>query len=227
MNRRSIMGLMGAGLLLAGCNSTYTYHQKLTVVVQTPEGERTGAAVTEVEASVGSQGLLSQANVSYKVRGEATVVGLGQGKYLFALLSSGGEWTATEYWAMHAFYKRVMDEYPSGSTERLNTFYTALLKMRDSERVAPDQYPLLVTFRDNNDPKSAVQVKPGQLADVFGQGYALKSVSLEITDEPLLKGSIDQLLPWAFGLAGSVGKGMKLPYTHLLNQINDGSFHRE
>ncbi len=197
--------LVGLGLGLSGCwGNTYTYHQKLTVVVSTPAGVKSGSAVTEVTANVGQQSYLSPANVGYRVRGEAAVVDLGNGKYLFALLSSGGEKTATEYWAMLAFYKRVMDEYPSGSEERMNMFYTALLGMRDSQNVMPDKYPLLVTFSDINDPKSVKEVKPGKLADVFGAGFALQAITLEITDEAVTDGKVASSLGWLASLQGRV-----------------------
>jgi hypothetical protein len=197
VKRRDALVVLGSSLVLAGCwGETYSYRQKLTVLVSTPSGEKSGSAITEVTANVGSQGILSSANVSYRVRGEAAVVDLGNGKYLIALLSSGGEKTATEYWAMRAFYKRVMEEYPSGSEERMNKFYTALLDMRDSQRVAPDQYPLLVTFRDITDPKSVIEVKPDTLADVFGAGFALRAITLEITDEGVTQGSVETLINW-------------------------------
>ena len=228
MKRRDALVLAGTALFLAGCwGNTYTYKQKLTVVVQTPDGEASGSAVTEVRANVGDQGVLSEAIVNYRVRGEATVVDLGHGKYLFALLSSGGERTATEYWAMDAFYKRVMPDYPSGSIDRLNTFYAALLSLRDRASMARDQYPLLVTFSDINVPASVKEVKPGDLPAAFGDGYRLKSITLEITDEDVTRDNIQRVLPWSHELIGSIGKNMKLPYEHILNQVNDGSFARK
>jgi len=187
-------GLMLVVATLSGCgNPSYTWHQKMTVTVSTPNGVKTGAAVSEVTASVGRQGFLSEAIVAYTVKGEATVIDLGNGKYLFALLSSSGN--PTEYWAMRIFYRRVMDQYP-GSEDELNRFYSALVNMRDAAPFAADRYPLLITFADINDPKTAREVKPDNLAAAFGSGYALRSITLEITDDPVTDGEVQSVVHW-------------------------------
>jgi hypothetical protein len=226
--RREFLKLVGLGtvsVMLPGClgNTVYTYRQKLTVIVGTPEGERSGSAVTEVKAAVGSQGL-SGANVGYSVRGEATVVELGLGKYLFALLSNGGEYPATEYWAMNAFYKRVSEQYPSGNEELMHKFYSALQTMREPARLTPDLYPLLVTFTDINDPKSVKQLKPGKFRDVLGTGYSLRSISLEIVDEEATEGQVRKKLGFADEENPIFVDWKKFPSDHPLRSINIGSF---
>jgi hypothetical protein len=55
--------------------------------------------------------------------------------------------------------------------------------------------PVLVRFRDTNDPASVQQVDPFDLAKSFGQGVRLKQASVEITDDPLTK-EIESRLPW-------------------------------
>ncbi len=220
------MGLVGAALALAGCGGdTYTWNQKLTVTVNTPDGEKSGSAVTQVTAHVGSGGLNGQI-AKYSVKGEATIVDLGGGKYLFALLSSGGNWTPTEYWATIAFSQQLIGHFPHGAPDDLNDFFKKLEVLRASATLTLEQYPLLVTFADIANPKSVKEVKPGKFSDVFGPGYALKSIKLEITDEAVTAGRIANALPWTAAMSGSIGKSMKLPYDHILNQINDGSFLR-
>lgn len=196
MKRRDVMGLVGVAAILAGCGNTYTWNQKLTVTVDTPDGPKSGSSVVQVSATVGKPNILSQAVVSYKVSGEATVVDLGNGKYLFALLSSGGEFMPTEYWAAHCFQAQLVKEFSYGSEEKLSALFTKFKTFRGSCQMVGERQPLLVTFRDISDPKSVVQVKPDKLAEVFGQGFALKSISLEITEEAVGKGSIEKLLVW-------------------------------
>lgn len=78
-------------LLVAGCNpfpKTWEWNQKLTIEVITPDGVKSGSAVTHVrwqeENSVG--------NYPSSYYGEATVVDLGNGRYLFALLGEPTKW---------------------------------------------------------------------------------------------------------------------------------------
>lgn len=214
-----------AALTLAGCRPSYEWNQKLTVVVETPNGERSGSAVTQVTARIG-EGSVMLTNAAYKVEGEATVVDLGHRKYLFALLANSGA-NATEYWALNNFRPMVMDNYPN-TTDDLNKFYTALENLRDTQTLTPDHYPLLVTFGDLADPKSVKEVKPGDLQAMFGAGYRLKMMTLEITEEAVTLGKIDTLLGW-------LGKFPELPlcepksgmdFSFCATRVHHGDFAR-
>ena len=69
-------------------------------------------------------------------------------------------------------------------------------KLRGKKPVARDHYPMLVTFDDIAKPETVKQVDPDDLAATFGPGYALKQVSLELTDEPVTEGEIEEILGW-------------------------------
>ena len=56
-------------------------------------------------------------------------------------------------------------------------------------------FPYLVRFRDLADPKSVEEVKPGDLAASFGKGYALKGLTIQMTDAPVTVG-IEKRLGW-------------------------------
>jgi hypothetical protein len=58
--------------------------------------------------------------------------------------------------------------------------------------VPPILYPLLVTFTDIADPKTVTRVDSANLAATFGPGYALTSITLEITDEPVTEGQVQK-----------------------------------
>ena len=64
--------------------------------------------------------------------------------------------------------------------------------------IKPKHYPLLVTFGDINDPASVKKVDPNDLAATFGPGYTLKSITLEITDEPVTTGKVEDVLGWVY-----------------------------
>lgn len=60
--------------------------------------------------------------------------------------------------------------------------------------VAPEDYPLLVTFGDMQDPTSVTRVGPTNLAASFRPGVRLKHIVLEVTDDDVTTG-IEQRLP--------------------------------
>ncbi len=197
MRRRDVTALLFSTFGLAGCwGNTYTWNQKLTVNVNTPDGIKSGSAVTQVTAKVGGQSLLSQAVVSYKVTGEATFVKLGIGKFIFALLSNGGDYEPTEYWAAKAFHQQLVEDFGYGTEEKLAELFEKFQTFRGSKTLALADYPLLVTFTDTSDPKSVAEMKPMKLADRFGAGYSLKSITLEITDEAVTKVAVEKVLVW-------------------------------
>jgi hypothetical protein len=204
----SLMAIATA-LPLAGCwLFPAEWHEKLTVTIETPAGDKTGSSVRWQK--LGEDMLLDRANSDFA--GEAVVVEVATGKYLFVLLEENLPQAELIYFP---------GEPPLKSTHKLNDLKGQIVEVPSS------QYPLMATFGNLADPKSIKQVFPNDLAAAFGAGYRLKTVTLEIVDESVTSGKIDELIPWARDLAGSIGKGMKLPYLHFLNRVNDGSFARK
>lgn len=101
------IGLVGYGLFFALFGSTsYTWHQRLTVIVDTPAGQAQGAAVTAVRVTDyhGAINLPNGGHGSWEMWGEAVVVEVLPGRYLFALLNGGDNpnaaaaaWTGTTF----------------------------------------------------------------------------------------------------------------------------------
>jgi hypothetical protein len=218
--RASIAALI-ALFALSACGErgqTDVWRQKLILDVETPGGLVSGGSVVEVtvhwfsglEKSV-SNGTAA-ANSS---KGEASFVEVAPGKYLFAL-------------SVNEPVSRTLKTFHNGDelqTKDGTKIITSRLPALRETRVLPlGLYPDLVTFDDINDPKTVKLVDPANLAASFGPGFSLKGVKLEITGERVTEGAIAGVLPWENSLVGSIGKGMNLPYRHILNQINDGSF---
>jgi len=162
----------------------------------------------------------------YGLTGEATVVEVAPGKYLFAVTSISEEnatiHTAEKIWA-NFWPKSKADE-----VARLREFYSAVASTREVQNVPPKLYPLLVTFSDLNDPMSVKKVDPANLAETFGAGYNLKSITLEITDEPVTEGKVEKLLGWIDNyydtlLDGNTIHTIKAP-NRLANSLASGSF---
>lgn len=169
----------------------WQWHQKLTVTVETPEGVKTGSAVTRVsvQASPRWWGVGDAAGSgSSSLSGEAVTVDLGEGRHLFALLQNYSHETARK-----TFIEKK--DTPRSEAEA-HVMFDRLEQMRDSRALARENYPLLVTFGDINEPASVTKVDPADLAATFGKGYRLNAVTIAITDEPVTEGKVEKVLSW-------------------------------
>jgi len=186
---RGIMVLMAVSGLV-GCSDSYSWHQKLTLEVQTPEGVVSGGSVVEVRWATGSdvEYLPGATNAGSQVRGEATVVEVVPGRYLFALLEGA-----------QSLAQKI---FPETKKHGVKVFGPILQATRKTATVPRTQYPMLVTFSDITDPKTVQQVDPENLAATFGPGVLLKRITLEITDEPMTEGKIQPVLKWLDSLGG-------------------------
>lgn len=188
MNRMLVaVFLVLSSLGLSGCG-TYDWHQKMTVEVETPDGVKSGSAVTEVSWWE-NRFFKDGATLQSKIEGEAVMVDLGSGYYLFALLSHAND---SGYMAGLAPRIVVDRDQLVWSLEAI----TRAKALSGRLEVPPKHFPMLVTFTDINDPKSVKEVNPVNLGATFGAGYALQSLTLEVTDEPVLGGKIESLLNW-------------------------------
>ena len=72
------------------------------------------------------------------------------------------------------------------------------------------------------------RVDPGDLAAVFGQGVRQKSVTLEVTDEPVTEGVVEGVLGWLCGYRNPYrrlsGKSGAIADDELANSLGPGSF---
>ncbi len=168
-------------LFLSACDERWGWRQKVTVTVETPEGERVGESVLagSLRHSDGPLVVPEARGASSSLRGEAVVVEVGPGRYLFALLNG----------MPTPFPVFFPGEAPVEMADRLED-------LRESREVPPELYPLLVTFDDMANPKTVRRVDPSDLAASFGPGVALTSVTLEITDEAVTEGRVEEVLGW-------------------------------
>jgi hypothetical protein len=189
LNRRSILATL-AVMPLAGCGKFQqlpTYRYRLTVAIDTPEGVRTGSSVIEVRSSDG----ISAANPAgsqlfVRTSGQAVTIDLPGRRTLFALLTQPGRVAgvgATSY-ALEAVVPDIRDYALALAT---------LKKRRAPAELPPEGYPMLVWFRDINDPGSVEKVAPDDLAATFGPGYAVHNITAQITDDPVTKGIENRL----------------------------------
>lgn len=84
----ALAGFVAFRVLFGG--QTVSWHQRLTITVETPSGEVSGAGVTAVKdvSWLGSLVIPGARGVHTTVTGEAVVIEVLPGRYLFALLES-------------------------------------------------------------------------------------------------------------------------------------------
>jgi len=167
---------------------TYSWHQKLTVEIETPDGLVSGFSVVQSTMDIQSGFGLPEAGGGVKSwKGEATIVELPSGKYLFVLL---GDPVAM---AQYSFFEEILED-PKARIKKISM--SKIEGLRESRPLLRDRYPLFVTFDDLDDPASVKLVDPDDLAATFGEGYALKSITLEITDEEVTRGEVLKVLDY-------------------------------
>jgi len=224
--------------MLAGCNTpARRFRERLTLYVETPEGEATGSSVTEHETGFqdGWLGGMAGHSLVDGMRGEATVVDLGKRGLLFALLSpdktrkgSGGP-GGYEYAVFSDLNEQARSDANGNEDKRIAYFIDSLNRLKPSGDISPRNLSLMVRFRDVNDPRTVERIDPENLAASFGAGVWLKRATIEIVDEPLTTG-IEKRLPWLDGLASthasldgdtSMARYVDAP---LANELDAGNF---
>lgn len=214
---RKLSGILAAGLMvlgLSGCAEQWSWRQKLTVSVNTPDGLKVASSV--------QQGIIEkygwwQQQWGYgggtALKGEAVVLEVGPGKYLFALIKG-----TPLAWDVFLGRKTPMEV----AGPRLES-------LRESRELTRDQYPVLVTFGDINDPASVKRVDPANLAASFGPGYALNAITMTITNEPVTEGKMEGVLGWLCqykaGRLRLSGKTGPIVNNELANNIGSGDFN--
>ncbi len=197
----------------------YSWNQKLTVEVETPDGLVTGSAVTRVIWKFGPPKLsvISHPSVGYAL-GDATVVDLGDGRYLFAPLRGAGSNPVGEppRYIVKEFFRTgagplARDVVPD--VYRRRGLASGVITL------SPDNYPLLVRFDELNDPASVKKVDPNNLAASFGEGFKLKRITVEVTSENVTKGIVLQILPWLKKQGGRQFDGKDLETSHTDNRF--------
>jgi hypothetical protein len=218
-------------LLLVGCDMLFNtpkwrWNQKLTVSVMTPEGMKTGSAVTSARIAfppkwtgVGDAAGMQQGGVT----GEAVVVDLGEGRYVFALLQGYAEWTA------YAAFFPELEGKALLKKEMVPYLDAMVASTGQTHELARKDYPLLVTFDDINDPASVRRLDPGDLSASFGPGYRLDAITLSITDEPVTEGVVQKVLGWLTaypeqGLSPPTGRTTDIPFSR---RVSHGDFLRD
>jgi len=163
-----------------------SFNYRLTLVIETPEGKIVGSSVRKVSVFTEPKIFPEQHSSHSEVKGEAVVVDLGKRGVLFALLSKendndyGDRIAFQEFPQLGGMKPEAIKNYPN---------------IKAKNNLSFDKLPMLVHFRDINDPKTAKKVDPNHLEKSFGKGVKLVSATIEITDDEVTTG-VEKRLPW-------------------------------
>lgn len=217
----AIVAASTLALMTTGCGSSAKVRTKVTVTVDTPQGERSGSSVWSWTLSGPTAALGSAYNGTFK--GEAVAVDLPGGRTLFALIKD-----------QEMLAERQFDR-GGQSGDRVAEVRGISRQVGETRRLSCEprpegnfdyryDCPLLVTFGDIRDPKSVVRVDPTDLAATFGPGTRLRAITVAITDEPVTTG-IEKRLVWLTDYYDKMLDGSSINNsTKLANSLTQGSF---
>ncbi|MBR0903408.1 hypothetical protein [Bradyrhizobium liaoningense] len=194
-------GLLGLLALLVGGDQIRInrpdHKYRLTVEVTTPDGIKTGSGILAVvpDRNYNRSGRTT-------MRGEAVLVDLGQGKNLVALLAHRQDAKLdlddVNYVALRAY----------GAARGSRVSFKDISRQTGIVPVQGELIPVLVSFGDLKDPKSARLVASDHAGAVLGDGYAIAGLTAEVVPngfwpidfgsalgEPVTRG-LEARLPW-------------------------------
>lgn len=167
---------------------TYTYRYRMTVTVDVNGQIRSGASVIEVQVRKQLRLTPETTVLNQSVRGEAVFVDLGENGNVVALLASGSTAENSDFPAQIVPKHFRLNLFESGAL-------TQLPSLRGDWELSGKDLPTLVAFSNLNDPSTARVVSPTAFAQVFGATARLRSVTVEMTTDPVTHG-IKQKIPW-------------------------------
>lgn len=171
---------------------TFSWNQKITVTVNTPNGEVSASSVGRMVVSEKvSLGLAEAGGINSDFEGEAVVIALPNEKYLFSVISGATSFSLKAFGDVPGVRKNA-----DGSFVQWDESARRIQNLVGAKAFPSDHLPMLVTFDDINDPTSVKEVDPANLASTFGEGYSLKSITLEITTEAITQGEVVRVLGW-------------------------------
>jgi len=194
MSRRGMLGVLAGGvgvLLLGGCDYLVParYRVRMTVEVLTPQGMRTGSSVYGESAYKAVRLTPHEHSGGGGLRGEAVVVDLPDGP-LFVLLTSG----SASGQPLGVLMTRALSNKPN--FKDVDAYVSAVRHLSwfgGKAELPRADWPLMVRFRDIDDPRSVERVEP--------EAIGVRRILLEVTSDRMTTGIEKHFPPWFGDLA--------------------------
>jgi hypothetical protein len=169
-------------------NKYYIHRYRLTLTLDVNGSMHSGSSVVEVTWIQQPQNLpIPVPRFAPNVRGEATVVDLGDGRVVVALLGQAtGQYLPTppEWLVMRAFGLADID-----------ASIPLIARLAGVRPLEGKDIPALVIFADRAKPESAFAVTPSGPQRELTSGVRLLAATIEITSNPVTN-QISEQLPW-------------------------------
>jgi hypothetical protein len=182
----------------AACEITYPniyVRYRLTVEVDDGGQVRTGSGVVEIKYPIFPDILIAGGAFHGVLRGNAITVDLGHKGLIFLVNSTSVALALKPHSNTDGFRDHSEDlwalplaayGFPDGG---MPSYMKPVLRklQRESHEVSipMEMTPMIVRFRDINDPSSIEEVDPTDLAATFGSGVKLKRATVQITGDPV------------------------------------------
>ena len=189
-------GLLGLAFYLFLWPTTVSARYRLTLNAEVDGQPKSGSGVIEITRIYNPTGQLLE--IENRIRGEAFALDLGEKGKIFALLRPtilGKDGTGPIN-IIDTVWRDKIDAYPLSENKRRN--FAALREASGTRDVMLDQLPMLVRFRDTNDPTTMEFLKPQNLEPNFGPGVKMTGATIEITRDEVTTGILRHL-PWLNG----------------------------
>jgi hypothetical protein len=157
---------------------------RLTYEVEADGAVRSGSGVRSLYFENTEKLPLPNTGGSAQETGEAVVIDLGGGRYVFSLMTGGSDLM------LEAFADRRVPG------ESVIEFARKLARDKPVTSLPFSKGPRLVTFTDITNPKTVKLADPANLAATFGTGVKLKRITVEITDDPVTGPQVEKVLEW-------------------------------
>ena len=224
-------------LLLAGSQMflpVATVRYRLTLEAEADGKPVAGSGVIEATYAKAAK-ILSTADYGASVRGEAVVLDLGNKGSLFALLKEGQDSrSAPDYIVLRAF------GFSGGALPRpADQGIRQVGRLSGKVELPLTSLPLLVRFRDVNDPLTVEKVDPFNLEASFGPGVKLTRATVEIVSAGLwplslvrfvgasVTTGIDRKLSWLARIKSNIDGTSSTSSNRLSNVLHIGDFSRK
>lgn len=197
--------LAAAGLPSCGRRSA-EFRYRMTVIIETPQGLRSGSSVIEITRTQTTGGPFPEARgTNSYTKGEAVSVNLPNGAILVALLRTPDIADGGITYPLAALETpEFNDDYPAIKMVHY-------LRQHKPGGVLPTRsWPIFVYFRNPEDPYDITRIDPKQISQVFGPGYRVRQINIDITDDDVTDG-LKKTLPWLSDISYMRRTGGEIP----------------
>ena len=173
----------------------YSWVQRLDIIVQTPDGQKSGYGLVEVVLAVPRGDSFLGSQFYWRISGAAAVVDMGDDKYLFGLLYNRDRSEHPD--TVFRFAAQRAGVLPRLSKANARAWFKQVIALDRPVEVDFRKHIELAAFTNMSDPSSIVSVSdPEDFERIFGSKYSVLRAEISIVDETPSPDTLYTVLPW-------------------------------